>query len=306
LNGAKLPVLLVGETGTGKERFARAIHGFAADGRPFHAINCAALPPTLVEAELFGYRKGAFTGADRAYSGQLRAAHGGTLVLDEVTDLPLSLQGTLLRVLDTGELAPLGETSSIRFEAQIVSASQKPLSELVAAGRFRDDLAARLSGLVVRLPPLRERRADIPRLFDVLLRERSGGTSPPVSTRLYESLCLSDWPGNVRELELLARQLLAVRGFEPLLRRSHLPESMLRALDGNGASTDAGSQVDRNQRDLANLAAALKSSGGNVQRAATMVGISRQRAYRLIGGRLGELAAEARPAAGEPSDDPEE
>jgi DNA-binding NtrC family response regulator len=280
---SSLPVVLVGRTGTGKERFARALHDLGGEGRPFHAINCATLSPALADAELFGYRKGAFTGAERGYAGRLRASHGGTLFLDEVADLPPPVQAKLLRALDSGELAVIGESRESRFEARVVAACQEPLEDLVARGRVREDLAARLSGLVIVLPSLRERRADVPALFETFLRRYSGGTGMPVSTRLYEALCLHDWPGNVRELELLARQLLAVHGLEPLLRRSHLPESLRSPASGSAPPPPSGS--DRNERDVESLTAALKGVRGNVKSAAKLAGISRQRAYRLIGSR---------------------
>ncbi|HEX6275449.1 MAG TPA: sigma 54-interacting transcriptional regulator [Polyangiaceae bacterium] len=281
---SSLPVFLVGRTGTGKERFARAIHELGRNGQPFHAINCAALVPSLAEAELFGYRKGAFTGAERNYAGHLRAAQGGTLLLDEIADLPPPVQAKLLRALDTGDIAPLGESAEARFDARIVSACQEPIAALVASGRLREDLAARLSGLVVTLPELKHRRADIPALFDRFLRRYSGATAPPVSTRLYERLCLYDWPGNVRELELLARQLLSVHGLEPLLRRSHLPEGMRERSSAPESEAD-GTMTDRNERDIETLTLALKNARGNVKAAAKFAGISRQRAYRLIGSR---------------------
>jgi transcriptional regulator with PAS, ATPase and Fis domain len=293
---ARLPVVLVGKTGAGKERMASAYHHFAGTGRPFHAINCAAIPPSIAEAELFGYRKGAFTGAERSYAGQLAAAHGGTLFLDEVAELPMALQAKLLRTLDSGEIPRLGEMTTSRFDAAVVAACHAPLSELVAAGRFREDLAARLAGLTLTLPSLRERRTDVPALFDMFLRRHSAGTSPPVSTRLYERLCLHDWPGNVRELELLARQLLAMNALEPVLRCSHLPDSW--------HQTETEAVTDRNEKHSQDLVLALKQSAGNVKLAAKIVGISRQRAYRLIGSRgLGVVVAGTRDSESGESND---
>lgn len=296
LAGSVVPVLLVGRTGTGKERFAHALHSLGGADRPFHAINCATLPETIADAELFGYRKGAFTGADRTFTGRLRAAHGGTLFLDEVVDLPASTQAKLLRALDTYEVTPLGETSTTRFDARIVAACQRPISEYVGSGRFREDLAARLCGAVVTLPDLKLRRADIPKLFDMFLRQYSGGTAPRVSTRLYERLCLHDWPGNVRELQLLARRLLAMNGLEPKLGCSHLPDGFA-SVQGEATPRQASPALAsvRHERDVKNLAAALRGLGGNVRKAAEAVGISRQRAYRLIGSRrLGGLVSTSR------------
>jgi transcriptional regulator with AAA-type ATPase domain len=295
---AQLPILLVGPTGTGKERVARALHHFGGSGGVFHAINCATLQPALADAELFGYRKGAFTGAERNFSGQLRAAHGGTLFLDEVADLPLPTQAKLLRALDSGEIVPLGEATPTRFSARVVAACQEPLENLVERGRFREDLAARLGGLVVTLPSLRERRADVPRLFELFLRQRSAGTAPAVSARVYERLCLHTWPKNVRELELLAHRLLAVNGLEPAIRPSHLPEGLGEAAVGDDGTPQSSKREEKHLRDVERFKAALADARGNVKSAAKSVGISRQRAYRLIGSRgLGEVVSTARSAA---------
>jgi len=275
-----VPVVLLGRTGSGKELFARALHWHGRRGRPFHAINCAALPANLAEAELFGYRRGAFSGAERNHDGHLRAASGGTLFLDEIADLPLALQAKLLRAVETGEVTPLGETAPQRFEARIVAACQVPLAELVTKGKFREDLAARLNGLVVRLPDLSERRGDVPALFDTFMRRYAGGTEPEVSTRFYEELCLYPWPGNVRELELLARRMLALHGLEPVLRRSHL-EQTLRATERESP----GQTKQERAQDVEALTSALQHAAGNVKKAAEMAGISRQRAYRIINSR---------------------
>ena len=223
---SSMPLLLVGRTGTGKERFARALHELAGKERPFSAINCAALPDSLAEAELFGYRKGAFTGAEQASAGRMRAANGGTLFLDEIGDLALPLQAKLLRALDSGEVAPIGEIREARFSARVVAACQEPLEDLVARGRFREDLAARLGGLVITLPELRERRSDIPSLFQHHLRAHSEGNAPPVCVRLFERLCVYEFPANVRELEFVARRMLALHAGEPMLTCQHLPESL--------------------------------------------------------------------------------
>lgn len=301
---SNIPIVLVGATGTGKERFARAAHHFSGREGAFHAVNCAALPNALAEGELFGYQKGAFTGAERTHGGQFRAAHGGTLFLDEVAEMPLALQAKLLRAVELGEVLPLGETRSVPFDARLVVACQLPLEELVAQGRFREDLAARLAGLTVQLPPLRERKADVPGLFAQFLREHSGGRPPQVSTRLYERLCLHEWPSNVRELSLLARQLLAVHGLEPTLRRSHLPER-LQDPEADSSETNAleaaRHEEGRRDYDLRRLKAAIQESGGNVSLAAERSGISRQRAYRLMAGNGRARArsiSDAEPSAG--------
>jgi DNA-binding NtrC family response regulator len=282
---SNLPVLLIGDTGTGKERLARTAHHFSGRSGSFLAVNCAALPEQLAEAEFFGYRRGAFTGAERASPGYFRAAHGGTLFLDEIPELSPALQAKLLRVLEDGQVMSLGESAAVSVDVRIVSASQKPLRELVASGRMRQDLAARLNGFEVRIPPLAARRSDVARLFVQFLKQQSGGRPPAVEARLIEALCLHDWPENVRELELLTRRLLAVYGHEPTLRRQHLPAE-LAALneDGSPAKRPSTPPQDRREHDLSRLKKELERNGGNVKAAAEALGISRQRVYRLLDG----------------------
>lgn len=284
-NGARstLPVLLIGETGTGKERVARATHHFSGRSGPFLAVNCAALPETLAEAELFGYRRGAFTGAERANPGYFRAAHGGTLFLDEMPELSPALQAKLLRVLEDGSVTGLGESTATVVDVRIVSAGQRPLRELVAQGRLRQDLAARLSGLELRLPPLEQRRCDVAALFRQFTQRLSGGRPPAVEGRLVEALCLHDWPENVRELELTTRRLLAVHGHESTLKRQHLPAE-LQALnaDSEGKERASSPPRDRREHDLSRIRQVLSENGNNVKAAASALGISRQRIYRLL------------------------
>src|SRR6185369_9692805 len=176
-----LPIVVQGETGTGKEGMARAIHGWSGRKGPFVPVNCAALPAELAEAELFGYRKGAFTGAGAASAGLFRAAQGGTIFLDEVLDLPAALQPKLLRVLEERRVRALGETRDVPVDVRVVAATQEPLAAAVAERRFRADLHARLDGLTVVLPPLRERREDIAPLFFEFLRMETlrGFPNPP-------------------------------------------------------------------------------------------------------------------------------
>jgi DNA-binding NtrC family response regulator len=294
-----LPILLIGDTGTGKERFARATHQFSERKGPFVAVNCAALPEQLAEAELFGYRRGAFTGDERANPGHFRAANGGTLFLDEMPELSLALQAKLLRVVEDGVVLGLGESTPTVVDVRIVSASQKPLAELVRRGRLREDLAARLSGLQVRIPPLAGRRADIAPMFRQFLKQQTGGRAPAVETRLVEALCLHDWPQNVRELELLTRTLLAVHGHEATLRRQHLPTELAARVEPLSPSTQAPQAPrDRRAHDLSLLKQELASNGGNVKSAAEALGISRQRIYRLL-----ESDEEVKAGAASPSDD---
>ncbi len=280
---SNLPVLLIGQTGTGKERLARAAHHFSGRSGPFLALNCAAMPEQLAEAELFGYRRGAFTGAERASPGYFRSAHGGTLFLDEMPELSPALQAKLLRVLEDGQVMGLGESTGVVVDVRIVSASQKPLRELVAQHKLRQDLAARLNGLELRIPALAARRADVPRLFMQFLKQQSGGRPPAVEARLIEALCLHAWPENVRELELLTRRLLAVHGHEPSLRRQHLPPELAGLSDdANKTGRPSAPPRERRDHDLALLHLELAKNGGNVKAAAEALGISRQRVYRLL------------------------
>jgi DNA-binding NtrC family response regulator len=297
---SNLSVVIAGATGTGKERVARAIHDWSGRKGPFHALNCAALPKDLAEAELFGYRKGAFTGAERANLGHFRAADRGTLFLDEIADLPLVIQAKLLRVLEDAAVTSLGETDEVPIDVRFVAAAQRPLSVSVQTQQFRDDLQARLAGMSINLPALRERRADVAPLFRHFLYEYSGGRPPEVEAKLIEALCVYDWPSNVRELEQLSRQLLAVHGLEPVLKRSQLPAEWLDSLPSSPDSivpSSNGELSERRDYDLKRLVAALRQTQGNVASAAASLGFSRQRAYRLLDGRtvqglLAERAAE--------------
>lgn len=289
-----LPTVILGETGTGKEGLSRAMHAWSGRKGPFVAVNCATLVPTLAEAELFGYRKGAFSGAERASAGHFRTAQGGTLLLDEIADLPEAVQAKLLRALEQREILPLGESVPVPVDVRVLAATQIPLSQLVAEHRFRADLCARLDGLTIRLPPLRERKQEIAYLFSHLLRIHSGGRPPEVEARLVEQLCLYDWPFNVRELDLLVRRLLVLHGHEPALRRSFLPEHVLNRSGSTGSTSTGASGTHqpvpntpeahraRRERELSQLAEALRAHNGSVARAAASVGISRQRAYRLM------------------------
>jgi transcriptional regulator of acetoin/glycerol metabolism len=297
LNGAReaaqhrLPILLVGATGTGKERVARAIHTYTGRAGRLQALNCAAVPENLAESELFGHQRGAFSGAERESLGHFRVASGGTLFLDEIAELPLTVQSKLLRAVEHQQITPLGSTTAVTVDVQLVSAVQRPLAELVAEGRFREDLAARLSGLVVVIPKLAERRTDVPRLFERFLARHSGGRPPALEAKLVESLCLYSWPQNVRELEMLAHRLLARHATEPTLRRSHLPAELREA--GDASPPEGPPAANRREHDLARLARALRECDGNVKLAAEKAGFSRQRAYRLLKHRSAdELLAE--------------
>jgi transcriptional regulator of acetoin/glycerol metabolism len=286
-----LPVILEGETGTGKEVVARAIHAWSCRKGPFVAVNCAALPESLAEGELFGYRRGAFTGADRANTGFFRAASGGTLLLDEVSDLPLAIQAKLLRVLEQREVQPLGESQPIGVDVRVIVATQEPLLDAVHQKRFRQDLLARLDGINVRLPPLRRRLEDVLPLLSRVLGQLSAGQSPSFDAELVERLCLYDWPFNVREVVLLAKRLWVLHGKEPCLGVRHLPSRIADAhhLQTAGKTEAAPTNESNEPIQFPALIAALRASHGNVAQAAAMLSITRQRAYRLMQGQAVDL-----------------
>lgn len=272
---SNLPIILEGETGTGKEQVARYIHAASARSGAFQAINCAALPAELAEAQLFGHRAGAFTGAQQAAMGLIRGADEGTLFLDELQELPLAIQAKLLRVLQEGEVTPVGASKSIRVDVRVISACQRSLIPRTQDGSFREDLYSRLAGYITQLPTLSQRIEEIPSLFVQLLKKHSVATMPRVDASLVERLCLHSWPRNVRELEMLARRLLALHASETLLTQAHLPRELL-LQEGSRTELDL---------ELVNLSRVLHRCSGNVTQASLELGISRSRVYRLMGGR---------------------
>lgn len=284
-----LPIVIQGETGAGKEGTARTIHSWSGRKGPFLALNCAALPEALAEAELFGYRKGAFTGADRANAGYLRAAEGGTLFLDEIAELSLPIQAKLLRAVEQGEVVPLGESTPVRIDVRLLAATQSPLRQAVAEKRFRSDLLARLDGLTVVIPPLRERAEEIPSLFAKLIEQHRGSAAlPRLDPLLIERLCSHDWPFNVRELTLLVRKLLALHPNAAVLDHTSFSER-LGAETGIGSPTPPAGQptLEESGRHVADpdkseLLGALRANRGNVKRTAATLGVSRSRVYRLM------------------------
>jgi transcriptional regulator with PAS, ATPase and Fis domain len=284
-----LPIIVEGETGAGKECAARALHASSRRDGEFVAVNCAALPDHLVESQLFGHRRGAFTGADKASLGYFRAAHRGTLFLDEIQELPIGVQSKLLRAVERREVVAVGETQPTPVDVRIISASQEPLPALVKEGRFRPDLMARLDGLTIVLPPLRARREDVAPLFLEFLRRQQAHSIRSIEPRLIEALCIYDWPLNVRELLLLTRRLAAIRGKESMLRREHLPARLLDYVGVNPVAAPSPSTKSKrswrptdSKDEFEALTAALKANRGNVSRAAAAIGISRARAYRLM------------------------
>ena len=313
-----LSLMLVGETGTGKEVFARRVHELSERRGQHVAVNCAALPAQMAEGELFGYRKGAFTGADRPNMGHLRSAHNGTLFLDEVPDLDPQVQVKLLRALEEKAVVPLGQSTSEPANVRLVCASHLPLHDYVERGTFRPDLYGRLNGLEISIPALRQRREEIiPHLLRVLQQQDSAlceGTQRELfSAEFVEQLCIYDWPQNVREVVQLAARTLALHGHvlrsisaqqgAPSLSLQHLPARIATfSRDGepapqaarNREGGPASDPADLAPRDLLakQLAEALRLCEGNVSVAAKSLGISRPMAYRLMK-RLPELDPEA-------------
>lgn len=285
------PVVVVGETGTGKEVVAKAIHQLSGRSGPVYGVNCAAVPESLAESEFFGHGKGAFTGAGKVHVGHLRAADKGTLILDEIGDLSPLLQAKLLRVLEEREVVPVGSTTPISIDVKIVVAAQTPLADLVKRGKLRSDLATRLSGAVISLPPLHTHPGDVFPLFCRFFHKESGGMAAAMSHRFIESLVRYPWPYNARELLHLAAGLAAqFDGSQgdgsPALHRSMLPEYVQEPDSVPQKSIPSSFSPGGNLQndELSTLKEALREHSGSVTAAANQIGISRARAYRLLHG----------------------
>jgi DNA-binding NtrC family response regulator len=272
-------VLILGASGTGKELAARAIHDRSARAAgPFVAINCAAIPETLLESELFGHRRGAFTGAERDHAGYFARAQGGTLFIDDIDDLPLGIQVKLLRVIQEREIEPVGAGRSVTIDIRLITATKADLARLVAERRFREDLYYRLNVIPLRLPELRERREDIPALVEHFVGRRGRVDDLLLDRERFAVLMAHDWPGNVRELENVVERMLALPGIPvhelfdaPLRRPAGAPV---------GATLDGGVELpsyvtymqdceDRLLRDV------MVRSGGNISAAAKLLGLPR-------------------------------
>ncbi|HWK31156.1 MAG TPA: sigma 54-interacting transcriptional regulator, partial [Terriglobales bacterium] len=223
LKETRTPVLITGESGTGKELIARAIHyRGAAAKQPFVAVDCGSLVPTLIESELFGYERGAFTGANKAKEGLFQAANGGTIFLDEIGELPLEMQAKLLRVLQEKEVRPVGGTSRVKVDVRVIAATNRDLESEFKQGTFRKDLFFRLNVVTVYLPSLRERKSDIPSLVHFFLDKYAPGKLLHVSTDAMKTMLEYDWPGNVRELENCVERAVAL-GADDILDVDDLP-----------------------------------------------------------------------------------
>jgi two-component system response regulator HydG len=281
---ASSPVLITGETGTGKELVALAIHADSPRGdKPFIAVNCAALPEQLLESELFGHARGAFTGALQTRRGLFVEADGGTLFLDEIGDLPLALQGKLLRVLQSGEVRPVGSETSRHVDVRCVAATHKDLGELVDRGLFRQDLFFRLDVLRAPIPALRQRTEDIPALIDHFLRKSLGGSSRSVlvgfEPEALEFLATCHFPGNVRQLENLVERLV-VTASSPLARLADVQRAMGPTRDVDPIAPLLQKPLPLDELERRYIAAVLQGVGGSKLKAAEILGVDPSTLYR--------------------------
>ena len=308
----EIPLLILGETGTGKELLARAVHQDSNRARqPFVAVNCASIPESLIEAELFGYEDGAFTGARRkGASGRIVQANGGTLFLDEIGDMPLSLQARLLRVLQERCVTPLGSHKSIAVDIAVVSATHRNLRDMNAAGTFREDLYYRLNGLVVRLPALRD-RSDLRVVARRIVLAEAPDSPPAISASVMALFERYAWPGNIRQLANVLRTAVVMANNEPQITEEHLSDDFLEDVHrdppastavatadsvapvatmpvaaepvASGTPAAAGSSARTlGESEIALIQAALDAAGGNISEASKRLGISRNTIYRKL------------------------
>ena len=292
------PVIIYGESGTGKELAARAIHKLAPWSQgPFITVDCGALTPTLIESELFGHIRGAFTGASASRQGLLAAARGGTVFLDEISEFPLELQSKLLHVLQEHEFRALGSTECTHLNARVIAATNQDLMLAVKRGAFRQDLYFRLNVLCISLPPLRQRRSDIPALVRYFI-ERLGGAEggfQGVSEDTMFQLFHYDWPGNVRELENCITRTLTL-GTPPLIQKKDLPPSLL---DAPEPTTEVGPLATLRELERKAILDAVQVTGGDPLRAAKLLGVGKTTIYRKLKEyRLAGHGLEGEPASG--------
>jgi two-component system response regulator HydG len=281
-------ILITGESGTGKELVARCIHQQSARaGKPFIALNCAAVPEQLIESELFGFEKGAFTGAATARGGLFEAADGGTLLLDEIGDMPLLLQAKLLRVLQESEVRRLGSTASRKIDVRVLAATHRDLHEAVRAGTFRQDLLFRLEVINLAVPPLRERADDIPRLAAHFLAQaasRHGKAVSEIAEAALGLLCAHAWPGNVRELSnVIERGVVFAQGaaIEPADLPPHLAALSPRKPGSPGTiSVPLGTTLEQVEELL--IRKTLEATEGDKQMTARLLGVNSRTIYRKL------------------------
>jgi two-component system, NtrC family, response regulator AtoC len=286
LKDTRTPVLICGESGTGKELVARAMHFRGALAQaPFLAVDCGSLVPTLMESELFGYEKGAFTGAIKSKAGLFQAADGGTIFLDEIGELPLEMQAKLLRVLQEKEVRPVGSNEKVSIDVRVIAATNRDLEEAYRAGTFRKDLYFRLNVVTVQLPSLRERRSDIPMLTHHFLGRYAQGAQTQVSAAAMKSLLQYDWPGNVRELEnCVARavalgdgKLIDVADLPPAIRTEQPDSPGNYSADAASLSTTALAEMER-----MTILRVFEQANGDKVLTGKMLGISRATLYRKL------------------------
>lgn len=292
-------VSMVGESGTGKEVLARRVHELSGRRHgPFIPINCAAIPDSLFESELFGHEKGAFTGASERMRGKVEAASGGTLFLDEIGEMPLGMQAKMLRFLENRRFMRVGGSVKIQADIRLVFATLRPLEDDVRNGRFRADLYYRIQGITIRVPPLRERQADIPQLVDHFLEslsKRHSNPPPILGRRIRESFLRYSWPGNVRELRNVLEMLCLLRAGKTV-RPIDLPEALLS--ECQHAPTDTNTLTLQLNQPLEAMieritAAVLSAEGGNRTRTAQRLGVSLRTIQRHVA--LDGTSAEAPP-----------
>jgi transcriptional regulator of acetoin/glycerol metabolism len=293
--GRDVPILIMGETGTGKELLAQAIHNDSPRAQgPFVAVNCASIPETLIESELFGYEEGAFTGARKKGAvGKILQANGGTLFLDEIGDMPFSLQARLLRVLQERTVTPLGSDKSIPVNVELICATNHNLRRRIAEGLFREDLYYRLNGLVVKLPPLRE-RTDLECVVTKILGSETEGGQHRIADEVLRLFKRHKWPGNFRQLTNLLRTAVIMAGAEEEIGLRHMPDDFLDDIEeaGTGTGTSAGaapsaqqmvaSGANLEEMELTVILKSLEANGGNVSATARALGVSRNTIYRKL------------------------
>jgi DNA-binding NtrC family response regulator len=286
LKDTRTPVLISGESGTGKELVARAIHFRGAfANRPFVAVDCGSLVPTLIESELFGYEKGAFTGAIRSKPGLFQSANGGAIFLDEIGELPLEMQAKLLRVLQEKEVRPVGSNQKVKVDVRIIAATNRDLEAEYRNGTFRKDLYFRLNVVTVHLPALRERRSDIPMLVHWFLDRYAKGNAIQVTSAAMKCLLQYDWPGNVRELENCIERAVAL-GDRETIDIGDLPPALIAISSlpvGTGEAATSGlSTTDLEAIERTTIERVFQQVGGDKVRAGKMLGISRATLYRKL------------------------
>lgn len=282
---SKLTVLILGESGTGKELVAKAIHLHSQRAqRPYHAVNCAGLNENLLESELFGHVRGSFTGAIVDRKGLFEVVDGGTLFLDEVGDMPLSMQAKLLRVLEVGEIIPVGSTEIRKVDVRVIAATRRDIREMIEKSEFRDDLYYRLNYATIRVPPLRERRDDIPLLIEHFLSDAVGVHDKPIegiAPDVIRKLSGYQWPGNVRELRSVIDQMVVLSD-GPVIGLEDLPEHIRGSTEIVLAGMPNTAGLTMEQMEKAHIANTLKLNAGNREKTSKMLGIGARTLYRKL------------------------